>query len=74
MPDPAADAGNATGRTTPALKPHGGRLTTAAGKSQAREDALREYQDFNAKRRSHIPAPQTEVPGGVATVPETAGF
>lgn len=74
MPDPAADAGNATGRTTPALKPPAAVLRRLPGKARPREDALREYQDFNAKRRSHIPAPQTEAPGGVATVRETAGF
>jgi hypothetical protein len=56
MPDPAADAGNATGRT-PALKPPAAVLRRLPGKARPREDALREYQDFNAKRRSHIPAP-----------------
>lgn len=56
MPDPAADAGNATGRT-PALKPSAAVLRRLPGKARAREDALREYQDFNAKRRSHLPGP-----------------
>jgi hypothetical protein len=56
MPDPAADAGNATGRT-PALKPPAAVLRPLPGKARPREDALREYQDFNVKRRSHIPAP-----------------
>jgi hypothetical protein len=56
MPDPATDAGNAAGRP-PAPKPSAAVLRRPPGKARLREDALREYQDFNAKRRSRIPAP-----------------
>jgi hypothetical protein len=56
MPDPATDAGNAADRP-PAPKPQAAVLRRLPGKARPREDALREYRDLNAKRRSNIPAP-----------------
>lgn len=54
MPSPVTDAGRSPGQ--PAVPAPAAVLRPLPGKARPREDALREYRDLNAERRSRIPA------------------